>query len=89
MTPLQIETYLESIGGKEAFEHDPGIVDGWHELDPEGQDKVRRALEEGHVADKDWRGVSQLHPQQLPEPPSLMHVLRMLRRTVPAKEAFD
>jgi hypothetical protein len=37
------------------------ICDGYHELDPEDQEKVRQALENGYVPDEDWKGVSSLH----------------------------
>lgn len=32
-------------------------VDGFEELPDELQDKVKRALEQGHVDDEDWNGV--------------------------------
>jgi hypothetical protein len=34
------------------------ICDGFHELKPEDQAKVREALEKGYVPDEDWKGVS-------------------------------
>lgn len=32
------------------------FVDGYDELPPEVQEKVKRALEQGHVDDEDWNG---------------------------------
>lgn len=40
-----------------AIEDDLDLLDGYDELPPEAQEKVRRALENGHVDDEDWRGV--------------------------------
>lgn len=34
------------------------LVDGYDELPADFQDKVKRALEQGHVDDEDWKGVS-------------------------------
>jgi hypothetical protein len=33
-------------------------VDGYEELPAEWQVKVQRAIEQGHVDDEDWKGVS-------------------------------
>lgn len=33
-------------------------MDGYDELSAENQEKVRQALEQGHVDDSDWKGVS-------------------------------
>ena len=33
------------------------LVDGYEELDPDSQEKVRQALTQGHVDDDEWRGV--------------------------------
>lgn len=35
-----------------------GMLDGYDELPADVQEKVRRALEQGHVDDEDWKGVS-------------------------------
>jgi len=32
-------------------------LDGWEDLTPEAQEKLKQALREGHVADEDWKGV--------------------------------
>ena len=34
------------------------ILDNFENLPEEIQEKVKRALEQGHVDDEDWRGVS-------------------------------
>jgi len=51
-TPAQIAHLQEASGD------DTDLVDGFDELPAEMQEKVKTALEEGHVADDDWRGVS-------------------------------
>lgn len=33
------------------------FVDGYDTLPPEVQEKVKRAIEQGHVDDEDWNGV--------------------------------
>jgi hypothetical protein len=50
VTPLQIRNLTESVGSASE-------IDGWDELPVEYQDKIREALEEGHVDDEDWNGV--------------------------------
>ncbi len=52
VTPKQIENLIETCGG------DLDMVDGYDELPAEFQEKVRYALEHGHVSDEDWKGVS-------------------------------
>ena len=52
VTPKQIANLKETI------EDDLGLLDGYEELDGESQDKVRKALADGHVDDSDWKGVS-------------------------------
>lgn len=32
-------------------------LDGFEELSPEHQDKIRKAIEQGHIDDSDWKGV--------------------------------
>lgn len=60
VTPKVIGHILESLremnGGKED-KIDYTDLDGYDELPEELQDKVRRALEQGHVDDADWKGV--------------------------------
>lgn len=33
------------------------MVDGFDELKPENQEKIKFALENGHIPDEDWKGV--------------------------------
>lgn len=54
MTPKQIDNLVESSGG------DTDMVDGYDELPDEFQEKIKYALENGHVHDEDWNGVSKL-----------------------------
>lgn len=41
-----------------ASDTDYDCLDGYEELPEIYQDKVRKALEQGHVDDEDWKGVS-------------------------------
>lgn len=41
---------------EEGMEIDMKLFDGWEELSDEQKDKVRIALEVGHVDDEDWKG---------------------------------
>ncbi|CAI6340357.1 unnamed protein product [Periconia digitata] len=50
VTPLQIGHLQEESGG------DTDMVDGYDELPSELQEKVKYALEHGHVEDSDWKG---------------------------------
>lgn len=43
---------------KESTDMDMDLVDGYDELPGPAQVKVKRALEQGHVDDEDWNGVS-------------------------------
>lgn len=43
---------------KEASGMDPELIDGYEELPEAAQEKVKRALEQCHVDDEDWNGVS-------------------------------
>lgn len=52
VTPKQIENLLETCEG------DTDLVDGYDDLPAELQEKVKYALENGHVHDDDWKGVS-------------------------------
>ncbi|RAK76956.1 uncharacterized protein BO72DRAFT_496568 [Aspergillus fijiensis CBS 313.89] len=57
VTPNVIQNLKDAIkdisGGDET---DCSALDGFDELSEENQDKVRRALEQGHVDDEDWKG---------------------------------
>lgn len=37
------------------------MVDGFDEVPAEYQEKIKFALENGHIPDEDWKGVSRLH----------------------------
>lgn len=52
VTPKQIDSL------KTAVEDDVSMLDGYEELPDDLQEKVKLALENGHVADEDWRGVT-------------------------------
>ena len=52
VTPLQLGQWKDDSGG------DMELIDGYDELSTEEQKNVKRCLEQGHVDDKDWRGVS-------------------------------
>ena len=53
VTPKQVENLKESI------ENNVDLFDGYDELPENIQEKMRRALEQGHVDDEDWKGVSE------------------------------
>ena len=36
---------------------DLSLLDGYDEVSEENQEKIREAVEQGHVADSDWKGV--------------------------------
>ena len=52
MTPQVLNNW------KETSEMDMDLVDGYNELPEWAQQKVKRALEQLHVDDDDWNGVS-------------------------------
>jgi hypothetical protein len=52
VTPKQIANLIESSGG------DTDMVDGFDEVPADYQEKINFALENGHVPDEDWKGVS-------------------------------
>ncbi|PYH42355.1 uncharacterized protein BP01DRAFT_359446 [Aspergillus saccharolyticus JOP 1030-1] len=57
VTPVVIENLkeaIEELSGGDATDY--SALDGFDELSEENQEKVRRALEQGHVDDADWRG---------------------------------
>lgn len=58
MTPRIIANINETLGE----DKDYSLLDGFDELPEEEKAKVRRALEQGHVDDTDWRGVSRKQP---------------------------
>jgi hypothetical protein len=52
VTPKQIENLIETTEGN------TDMVDGYDEIPPEFQEKINFALENGHIPDEDWKGVS-------------------------------
>lgn len=46
---------------KEKTEDNLEYLDGYEELPEDLQEQVRRAMEQGHVDDEDWNGVSLDH----------------------------
>ncbi|KAL2222518.1 poly polymerase and DNA-ligase Zn-finger region-domain-containing protein [Thermoascus aurantiacus ATCC 26904] len=55
VTPKIIANLKETLTGSSG-EIDYTLLDGYEELSPENQAKVRKALEQGHVADSEWKG---------------------------------
>lgn len=57
MTPKMLSNMAQSLedGGMEAKD-----IDGFEELPDDVQEKVIRAVEQGHVDDEDWNGVGPL-----------------------------
>ncbi|KAI8937228.1 hypothetical protein NX059_006437 [Plenodomus lindquistii] len=55
VTPKQIENLIETCEG------DTEMVDGFDELPDEYQEKIKYALENGHVHDDDWKGDVELN----------------------------
>lgn len=56
MTPRQIASIQEIVD--ENGDRDMTLLDGYDEIPAESQKKVADAVEQGHVDDEDWRGVS-------------------------------
>ena len=52
VTPRQIQNLKDTIDDNLDY------LDGYDEITSDMQAKVRQALEDGHVADEEWRGVS-------------------------------
>ncbi|MCJ1307438.1 hypothetical protein MMC25_001084 [Agyrium rufum] len=50
VTPTQIENI------KEAIEDNLDYLDGYDEVNADSQAKIRKAFEDGHVADEEWKG---------------------------------
>lgn len=55
VTPAQIG----NLG--DALEGDIEMLDGYEELPEDCQQKVKRAIDQGHVDDEDWKGVGSTH----------------------------
>ena len=60
MTPLQLANIHEQLGGLEGLDLDKDLdlLDGYDEVDTWAQDKIKYAVQNGHVHDEDWKGVS-------------------------------
>ena len=58
ITPKQIANLLTSIDGEDGLPDDLDIIDGYEDVGEENQAKIRTALQQGHVPDQDWKGVS-------------------------------
>jgi hypothetical protein len=69
VTPKQIENLIETTGG------DTDMVDGFDEVPAEYQEKIKFALENGHIPDEDWKGVSYLFQANALSPRRPYHVL--------------
>ncbi|KAI9783520.1 MAG: hypothetical protein M1839_003690 [Geoglossum umbratile] len=55
VTPAQIQ------GVKDSIDDDLDSLDGYDGVSPEMQEKIRNAIEQGHVADEDWSGDAELN----------------------------
>lgn len=69
VTPRQVAGLQEIVGEDKDF----SLLDGFDELSDENQEKIREAVEQGHVADSDWKGVSLDHDHSV----SLILVLEL------------
>ncbi|PYI02265.1 zf-PARP-domain-containing protein [Aspergillus sclerotiicarbonarius CBS 121057] len=62
VTPKIVANMIEAVGdANESGERDYTALDGYEELPQEAQAKVRKALEQGHVDDEDWKGDVELN----------------------------
>ncbi|PWY66560.1 zf-PARP-domain-containing protein [Aspergillus eucalypticola CBS 122712] len=59
VTPKIIANMVETVG--EEGERDWSALDGYDELPEDLQEKVRTAIEQGHVDDEDWKGDVELN----------------------------
>jgi hypothetical protein len=64
MTPLQVKNLQDQVGPLEDFDDLDAdlsvIIDGYDEIDDESREKIKFALQNGHVPDEDWKGVSNI-----------------------------
>ena len=58
ITPTVIQNVQNALGGIEAIEGNPEVIDGYEEMPEEWQEKILTMFREGHVPDEDWKGVS-------------------------------
>jgi hypothetical protein len=56
-TPKQIVNVKKDLT-EDSEDPDFSRLDGFDEMSEELQDKIRKAIEVGHVEDEEWRGVS-------------------------------
>ncbi|KAJ9610689.1 hypothetical protein H2200_005466 [Cladophialophora chaetospira] len=64
VTPLQIANLQEQVGPLEDLDLDddlPRIIDGYEEIDDVSREKIKFALQNGHVPDEDWKGEPELN----------------------------
>ncbi|CAK3914966.1 Zinc finger PARP-type [Lecanosticta acicola] len=71
---------------KEKSEGDPELIDGLDELPQDAQDKVMRAIEQGHVDDEDWRGDPQMNR---PGMGSGMHMTKKIKKQLGIEDDDD
>ena len=59
-TPLVLQHIKEAIEGEDQDEDnlDFDALDGFDEIPPEMQEKIKTALVKGHIEDNEWQGVS-------------------------------
>jgi len=91
VTPLQIKNLQVQVGPLEDLDLEAdlaAIIDGYDEVTGEAQEKIKFALEHGHVPDEDWKGVSRAIGIFLIFSFSHHHKSRSLRRTVRVKKAL-
>lgn len=62
VSPKQIENVIEQLGGHGQFDIDKDLdlLDGYEDLEPWAQEKIKYAVANGHVHDDDWKGVRNL-----------------------------
>ncbi|KAL5364324.1 poly polymerase and DNA-ligase Zn-finger region-domain-containing protein [Aspergillus floccosus] len=56
VTPKIISNLNETIEELSGDKKDPEAIDGFEDLSPENQERVVRALEQGHIDDEEWKG---------------------------------
>ncbi|KAL4897281.1 poly polymerase and DNA-ligase Zn-finger region-domain-containing protein [Aspergillus ambiguus] len=56
VTPKIISNLNETIEELSGDKKDPEAIDGFEDLAPENQERVMRALKQGHVDDDEWNG---------------------------------
>lgn len=63
VTPKQFVNIREKLTSSNGT-LDITTLDGYDKLSEDLQEKVKEAIEQGHVADSDWKGVSTPHPEK-------------------------